>query len=29
LYRIQKLGETRWWSKHKALASIIDPEEDR
>lgn len=28
LYRIQKIGETRWWSKHKSLASIIDPEED-
>ncbi|VVC35453.1 Hypothetical protein CINCED_3A014240 [Cinara cedri] len=28
LYRIRKICETREWSKHKALASIIDPEED-
>lgn len=24
LYRLQKIGATRWWSKHKALSSIID-----
>lgn len=26
LYRLQKIGATRWWSKHKALGSIIDYE---
>lgn len=26
LYRLQKIGATRWWSKHKALSSIIDEE---
>lgn len=26
LYRLKKIGATRWWSKHKALTSIIDYE---
>lgn len=26
LYRIQKFNATRWWSKHRALSSIIDEE---
>lgn len=26
LYRVQKIGATRWWSKHKALSSIVDEE---
>ena len=24
LYRLQNIGATRWWSKYKALSSIID-----
>lgn len=24
LYILQNIGATRWWSKHKALSSIID-----
>ncbi|CAH0557837.1 unnamed protein product [Brassicogethes aeneus] len=25
-YRVQKIEATRWWSKHKALSSIVDEE---
>jgi hypothetical protein len=24
LHRLKKIGATRWWSKHKALSSIVD-----
>lgn len=26
LYKLHKIGATRWWSKHKALSSIVDEE---